>query len=119
MTAKKISGEEIADIKVASMPTRPSEECPYSYDGYGPEEIKAAFDRLPLYIIERYNRLIDDIESEGEESLAAAMKTGIREGHTLSDLYTDITNGNMASYLTVGGESLASVISRLIDATGI
>ncbi len=119
MTAKKISGEEIADIKVASMPTRPSEECPYSYDGYGPEEIKAAFDRLPLYIIERYNRLIDDIEAVGEESLAAVMKTGIRDGHTLNDLYTDITNGNMASYLTVGGESLSSVISKLRAACGV
>ncbi|MBQ8321585.1 MAG: hypothetical protein IJX92_04400 [Clostridia bacterium] len=118
MTANKISDEEICDLKVASLPTRPTEDSAYSGEGYGPEEMKAAFDRLPLFIIERYNALIDDIAGIGEESLAAAMKTGIKEGHTLCDMYTDISNGNFASYLSVGGESLSSVIARILIAIG-
>ena len=71
--------------------------------------MKAAFDRLPLFIIGRLNGLIVDIMAEGESSVASAMPTGIEDGHTLSDLFKDIKNGGLAEYLNVD-----STIVRLI-----
>ena len=68
---------------------------------------KSAFDRLPLYIIERFNSLIDDICAEGEGSNAADIPTGIADGHTLSALFSDLLNGETAKYLSLGKTSLS------------
>ena len=76
-------------------------------------ELKAAFDRLPLLLVDRYNMLVDDAGALGEGSLAAEIPTGIAPEHTLTDLFADIENGNLASYIRVGDESLLSVINRL------
>ncbi len=119
MTSGKITSERIKPLQVAFLPTRPTSDYIYGGEGYSPEELKAAFDALPLYIIEVFNALIDDIKSEGENSLAAAIPTGISEGHTLYDLFTDIKDGNLASYVKIGGESLSTVIARLSERCGL
>ncbi len=113
MKATKILNEEITDLKIASMPTRPTAPAAFGGGGYTPSELKAAFDRLPLFIIERFNALIEDILSCGEGSLADAIGTGISEGHTLASLFSDIVSGDFAAYLNVGGESLASALARI------
>ena len=41
------------------------------------------------------------------------MPTGLESGHTLADLFTDITDGGLATRLTVGGESLALTIAKI------
>ena len=114
MQTRKIIGEDIADISVSSLPTRPTSDYLYGGEGYSSAQMKAAFDRLPLYIIEAFNRLIDDIVNEGDDSLAASIPTGISEGHTLYTLFRDIKNGSFASYITIDGEPLPLILARLM-----
>ena len=116
MNATRITDEEITALSVASLPTRPTSPAAFGGGGYTAKEMKAAFDRLPLLLAKRYNSLLEDAEALGEGSLAASIPTGIAEGHTLSDLFADVENGNLATHLTVGDESLSSVINRLLEA---
>lgn len=116
MNATKITDGELNEAKVASLPTRPTAPTAYGGRGYTATEMKAAFDRLPLLLAERYNLLIDDISSLGDGSLAGSVPTGLSEEHTLADLFGDIENGNLASYLKVGDGSLYSILNRLMTA---
>lgn len=113
MKTKKIFSSELDDYKVASLPTRPNAKSALGGAGYSAEELKAAFDKLPLYLNSRINDLVDDILATGEDSLAAAIPTGLEDGHTLAALFTDIADGTLAARLTVGGESLALVIAKI------
>ena len=116
MNATRITEEEISVLSVASLPTRPTSPTAFGGGGYTAAEMKAAFDRLPHLLAERYNSLLDDAEALGDGSLAASIPTGIAEGHTLSDLFSDVENGNLAAYMKVGDESLYSIINRLLEA---
>ena len=116
MNSTKITDAEIDGLSVASLPTRPTSPTAFGGSGYTASELKAVFDRLPLLLVERYNSLIDDAESLGEGSLASSSPTGIDEGHTLADLFSDVSGGNLATYIKVGDESLYSVINRLLIA---
>ena len=113
MNTKKITDEEIASLKIASLPSRPSAPLAFGGLGYTSGQMKAAFDRLPLYAIDRLNSLIDDLGALGESSAAATIPTGISEGHSLYDLFCDLKNGNASSYITVLGEPLAALIAEL------
>ena len=106
MRTKKITEEDIRNMKISSLPTRPTAPSSLGGRGYTSAEMRAAFDRLPLYIIERFNLLLEDISAVGEDSLASAIKTEIREGHSLSDIFCDIKDGEFAKYLSVGDMSL-------------
>ena len=108
MKAKTILYDEIADIRVSSLPTHPTAPKTHGGMGYSSRDMKAAFDKLPLYIIERYNALIEDISDIGEDSISASIPTGIRSRHTLADLFDDIKSGELATYFTVFGESMVS-----------
>ena len=112
MKAKKIYNSDIVGILVSSLPSRPTAPREFGGMGYGAAEMKAAFDKLPLYIIEHFNALISDVESFGDNSLAAAMPTGIKEEHTLHTLFEDIRTGEFAAYFSILGKSL---ISHLIS----
>ena len=114
MNATRITAEEIAALSVASLPTRPTSPTAFGGGGYTAAEMKSAFDRLPILLAERYNSLIEDAEALGEGSLASSIPTGIVDEHTLSDLFSDVGNGNLAAYLKVGDESLYSIINRLL-----
>ena len=113
MKTKKIFSSELDSYKVASLPTRPTAASAFGGSGYTAEELKAVFDALPLFINSRINDLVDDIFAEGEDSLAAAIPTGLEDGHTLSDLFSDVKDGTLAARLTVGSESLALVIAKI------
>ena len=113
MTAQKISAEEIKDLKISSLPTHPNSPRAYGGKGYTANEMKEAFDKLPLFIIARLNALLDDISREGEGSVAENIKTGIKDSHTLARLFSDIKSGEMSSYLAVGKTSLAEALSSL------
>lgn len=63
MNTKKILDSEIESLKVASLPTRPTAPTAFGGSGYTATEMKAAFDRLPLRIIEGFNSLIEEIEN--------------------------------------------------------
>ena len=113
MKATKITSGDIANKTVASLPTRPTLPSAFGGKGYTAEEVKAAFDKLPLYIVERYNELIDDIRGADGGTVADAISTGIEEGHTLFDLFDDIKSGAFSAYLKVADSTLAESILKL------
>lgn len=108
MKAKKIFNSDIEHILISSLPTHPTAPRSLGGRGYSASEMKGAFDKLPLHIIDCYNALIDDIRSFGEGSMAASVPTGIKEGHTLHDLFEDVRSGEIAAYLGILGKSLLS-----------
>lgn len=113
MNSSKITEADIADLKISTLPTRPTAPAAFGGKGYTATEMKAAFDRLPLYIIERYNELIEDITGEGERSVAVGIKTGITATHTLSDMFEDIKDGNFIQYLESGSGPLSEYLLKL------
>ncbi len=115
MNATKILTEEISDLTVASLPTRPTASVSLGGRGYSSTEMKEAFDKLPLFIIERFNALLDDIGALGAESLSGAIKTGLSDGHSLYNLFTDIANGSFASYMTVLEKSLTVHLAEIYE----
>ena len=113
MNTHKILDSEIRDLKIASLPKRPTAKVAYGGEGYTAQEMKAAFDKLPLFIVERFNTLIDDIERQGEGGIGESIKTGISAFHTLAEFFSDVKNGNLASYLIVGDGTLLEAIAAL------
>lgn len=113
MKTTKILPSETDHLRISSLPTRPTAPTEYGGRGYTSADMKAAFDKLPLLIIERFNSLMDDIADDKEHSLLSALSTGLYEGHTVSDLIDDLKNGSFSAYLTVSGESLAAVIEGM------
>ena len=61
MNTTKILPSEITQLKVASLPSRPTASADVGGRGYTATQMKEAFDRLPLFIIERLNDLIDEL----------------------------------------------------------
>lgn len=118
MKTEKITENEISELKISSLPTRPTSPTSYGGRGFTSNDMKAAFDRLPLFIIERLNSLIEDIAASPEESVCQSIKTGIDDTHTLAMLFADILSGVFCEYLSVGEESFsewkARVDSRLL-----
>ena len=115
MNTKKILKTEIADLQISSLPSRPTAPTAFGGKGYTANQMKAAFDRLPLFIIEKFNALLDDVGGIGEGSLAYEIPTAILEGHTLGELFEDILSGRFSSYLSMGEESLAELKIRLSE----
>jgi len=113
MKSTKILNSDIETLKISALPTKPTAPKSLGGAGYTSKEMKEAFDKLPLFIIERFNTLIEDINDTGEDSLAASINTGLGESHTLADLFDDIKSGVMATYFTVFGESLLSHILNM------
>ena len=119
MNTTKILESEVESLKISSLPNRPTAEKKYGGAGLSAQEMKAAFDKLPIFIAERLNSLIDDIESEGDGKISESIKTGLDSGHCLSDFFADIKNGNLASYMALGDSTLVEKIyemSAAIDA---
>lgn len=113
MNLTKISDSEISELKVSSLPTRPTAPTAFGGRGYTASEMKAAFDRLPLFIIERLNAIIDYVKSETLcDSIANDIRTEIADGHTLAEMLRDIPSGEFSDYLMVGTETLSEKISQ-------
>lgn len=113
MKTTKILESEISNLKISSLPTRPNAPTSFGGKGYTSLEMKEAFDKLPLFIIERFNSLIDDISGESDEPISSSIPTGIMQDHTLEELFRDIVSGAMANYLTVFGEGLSSYLGKM------
>ncbi len=113
MQSKKITNEDISDILVSSLPTRPTSDYLYGGEGYSSQEMKAAFDRLSLYIIEEFNKLLDDITAVGDASLAGAIPTDIETAHTLFELFEEIKNGTFINRIKINGEPLTVYLAGL------
>ena len=116
MLTTKIRNSDIAQMKVASLPSRPTAPTTFGGKGYTAAQLKEAFDRLPLYLVEKFNSLLDDISALGPDSLAAAIPTGLREGHTLADFFSDIVCGTVTNYLLLENEE--SIAGAFRDVLG-
>ncbi len=115
MNTTKILDSEIKDLKISSLPSRPTAPTAFGGKGYTSLEMKAAFDKLSLFIIKRFNALLDDIASCDDGSLSSEIPTGIYDGHSLLNFFCDVTNGELPSYLSMGEETLAEMKVRLRD----
>lgn len=115
MKTQKITEEEIQDMKISSLPTRPTAPSSLGGRGYTSREMRGAFDKLSLYIIKRFNMLLEDVCAVGENSMAGAIKTEISEGHSLANMFSDIPSGRFSEYLSVGEVSLAYKLAELND----
>ena len=113
MLSKKIEKNEYEDLSVSSLPTRPTASSAFGGLGFSSAEMKAAFDKLPLFIIEKLNLLIEDLVSSGNGSAVGGFATGIKDGHTLADLFSDVRSGHFAEYLTVNGDALTLRLLKL------
>ena len=111
MKTKKITDAEITPLKIASLPTRPTAPTAFGGKGYTSTQMKEAFDKLSLLIIERFNSLLDEIT--GDDGIAADIKTGFDGTHTLKDMISEIKSGEFAAYLTVSEATLASEIASI------
>ena len=115
MKTTKIYDADIAALKVSSLPSRPTAPKGFGGMGYTASDVKAAFDKLPLFIIDRLNLLIEDILSTGADSLAGAISTELSDGHTLAKLFADVKSGAFSEYLSLGDESLAQYKERIAE----
>ena len=115
MKAKKIEQSDVKDLLIGSLPTHPTAPRSLGGKGYGAKEMKEAFDKLPLYIMERYNDLISDVGDVGEDSLAAAIPSGIKDEHTLYHLFEDVRTGELATYLTFLDKTLLEHVMCLYE----
>ena len=113
MNTKKILESEVENLKISSLPNRPTASKSYGGGGLSAQEVKAAFDSLPLFVAERLNSLIGDIESAGEGKIGESIKTGLDTGHCLSDFFADVKNGNLASYMAIGDGTLVEKIHEI------
>ena len=113
MKSHTITNEEIEALKVASLPNRPTAPEEYGGHGFTAKEMKAAFDRLPLYLVERFNDLIDDIETESSDSILRSVKLGLGNGMTLYDFLLFFETGQILSIIPFGEENLSYYLVRL------
>ena len=113
MKSHTITNEEIEALKVASLPNRPTAPEEYGGHGFTAKEMKAAFDRLPLYLVERFNDLVDDIETESSDSILRSVKLGLGNGMTLYDFLLLFETGQILSIIPFGEENLSYYLVRL------
>jgi hypothetical protein len=109
---EKIKKETVELLGVSSLPTSPTSPGAIG-GGYSAEEMKLAFDRLAIHIIEQYNLLIEAIHSDPSASILGEIPTGISDGHTLRDLMSDITGGDFAVYMKLGNRSILEEMQSL------
>ena len=110
MNTRKLTEEEMAPLRIASLPTRPTAPTAFGGKGYTASEMKAAFDRLPMLIAERLNALICDIES-GE--ITKLIKSPLSEPDTLHELLASFEDGSILGYINFRGETLLSYLEGI------
>lgn len=106
MNTKPILESEYAPLRISALPSRPTASSAFGGRGYTATQLKEAFDQLPLLLIRRFNSLLSDIEAQGTHSLANAIPTGLESDHTLARFFEDVKSGTLATYLSVGEQSL-------------
>ena len=115
MSITKIKESELSQNGIASLSTHPALPSLYEGRNLSAAELRAAFDKLPRLLAERFNALIDSLELYDEEAppekLSAAIATELWEGHSLADLFRDIQSGAFYEYVTTDGtQTLAACL---------
>lgn len=122
MSIAQLTENEMNQQGVVSLPTRPNGDYASGGEALSAAALKERFDRLPRYIAARLNAVIAALNADpadGDGAIAGMILTGMfpdeNAGHTLSDLFTDILNGDLAGYLSVGNGSLSEGLARKED----
>lgn len=110
MNATKITKAEVDAASVAALPTRPTASTAFGGKGFTSQEMKEAFDKLPLLVIRKYNTLIDDITSG---LITNNVPTQIENLPMLKNVLGGIKDGKLADSLVVGESSLTYAISKM------
>ena len=113
MNTKPILESEYAPLCIAALPSRPTASSAFGGRGYTATQLKEAFDRLPMLLVERFNSLISDITDSGTGSLVDSIPTGLESGHTLASFFEDVQSGTLATYLTVGDQTLFTALTEI------
>ena len=122
MPIAQLTENEMNAQGVVSLPTRPNGDFASGGEALSASALKERFDRLPRYIAARLNAVIAALNADpadGDGAIAGMILTGLfpgeNDGHTLSDLFADILNGDLAGYLSVGGRTLSEGLARKED----
>ena len=122
MPIAQLTENEMNAQGVVSLPTRPNGDYASGGEALSAAALKERFDRLPRYIAARLNAVIAALNADpadGDGAIAGMILTGLfpgeNDGHTLSDLFADILNGDLAGYLSVGNGSLSEGLARKED----
>ena len=110
MKTTKITDGEMAPLRIASLPTRPTASTSFGGNGYTSREMKEAFDKLPELIAARFNSLIDDIDS-GE--LTSHLPTNLESPETLGEFFSKMDAGELCDLITIDGVSLRAYLENL------
>lgn len=127
MSIEQLTESEMNAQGVVSLPTRPNGDYASGGEALSASELKERFDRLPRYIAERLNQLIALLNTcpskKGDEAIADLILTGMfpstAPDHTLSDLLSEILNGDFAGYLSVGTATLSDCLAGKEDAVAV
>jgi len=119
MAIEQLTDNEMSAQGVVSLPTRPNGDYASGGEALSASALKERFDRLPRYIAARLNALIAALNadpSDGDGAIAGMILTGLFSdedpSHTLSDFFSDVTSGELARYLKVGGRTLSEGLAR-------
>lgn len=122
MAIAQLTDSEMNAQGVVSLPTRPNGDFASGGESLSATELKERFDRLPRYIAARLNAVIAALNADpadGDGAIAGLILTGLfpsgDPGHTLSDFFSDVLNGELAGYLMVGGRTLSEGLSAKED----
>ena len=110
MNTKKITDAEMAPLRVASLPTRPTASSSFGGGGYTSNRLKAEFDKLPELIAARLNSLIEDIN---DGSLTEARPTGVDSPSTLGEFFAAMESGELCELICLDGKSLKVYLEEL------
>ena len=110
MSIKKITEEEVRSLWVQRLSDTPNRQGKFGTMGLSAAEIKAAYDALPLRLVEAYNTLVDVIESGGLSDFILSP-----EGKNLTELLAGVTSGALAALLTVDGERTLAALAAALD----
>ena len=115
---EQIKNSDIEAKKVANLPSHPNAPKAMGGGGFTAQELKERYDALALLAIEKLNELISRLtRTLGEGNLADEILTEISgqdgELYTVSQVFSHITDGTLATYLSVGEKSLDAAIDEL------
>ena len=110
MSLRKITEDEVRALWVQRLSDTPNRHGKFGTAGLSAGEMKAAYDALPLCIVERFNELVDIVEKGRLAELIPAA-----EGRSLAEFFRDVTSGALATYLTADGVRSLSEVAALFD----
>ena len=110
MSLRKITEDEVRSLWVQRLSDTPNRHGKFGSAGLSAGEMKAAYDALPLRIVEHFNELVDSVERGQLAELIPAA-----EGRSLAAFFRDVTSGELASYLTADGVRSLGEVAALLD----